>query len=80
MGEYKDKWRWNPGDLVQLRLRPTPSHPMYNPKKTELFAEVGVVLRYYDSNVYESASVDVLINGQEVHMSTRELIRVKEKE
>ncbi len=77
---HADKWQWRPGELVQLRIRRSPSHPMYHSSSNDLVGEVGVVLRYFDSNVYEAASVDVLIDGQEIHLSTRELIRLKEIE
>ena len=42
-------------------------------------SRVGIVLRYYDSNMYEPASVDILFGGREINMSTRDLIRLKEK-
>lgn len=41
---------------------------------------VGVVLRCYDSNVYEGSSVDVLIDGEERWLPTNELVKVEDIE
>ena len=43
------------------------------------FSPVGVILSYYDSNVYEPASCDVLVEGEVMHVSTRKLKMIKEK-
>lgn len=71
MGEYPDPWRWRKGELVKWSPRP-------GPQSLPVPEIVGVVMSYYDSNVYEPASVDVLINGEIRHMSTRDLIRLKD--
>ena len=39
---------------------------------------VGVLMRFYSSNVYEGASADVLIEGQERNIPIKELIRVED--
>ena len=39
--------------------------------------EVGVILRCYDSNVYEGASVDILIDGQEKWMDVKDIVPVE---
>ncbi len=71
MGEYPDPWRWRKGELVMWA-------PKVGPQSLPAPEIVGVVMSYYDSNVYEPASVDVLINGEIRHMSTRDLIRLKD--
>ena len=71
MGEIYDTWRWSPGELVKLINTPIEVDGA-------AYEEFGIILSYYDSNVYEPASVDVLIGGQQFHMSTRDLIRLKE--
>lgn len=43
------------------------------------FPPVGVILSYYDSNVYEPASCDILVEGEVMHVSTRKLKMIKEK-
>ena len=43
------------------------------------FLPTGVILSYYDSNVYESSSCDVLVKGQVMHVPTRKLKMIKEK-
>jgi len=80
MGDYHEEhWRWKPGELVQLKYTYSESHPMYNAERKKMSSRVGIVLRYYDSNMYEPASVDILFGGREINMSTRDLIRLKEK-
>jgi hypothetical protein len=65
---------WRPGILV-LEKRWTGDGILAFPGD-----HVGVVLRCYDSNVYEGASVDVLINGEEKWLPIKELIKVEELE
>ena len=39
---------------------------------------IGVVLRCYDSNVYEGASVDVLIDGAQRNLRIDDILRVED--
>ena len=64
------------GDLVQI----SEVHVSRIKNKEITFSPVGVVLSYYDSNVYEPASCDVLVEGEVMHVSTRKLKMVKEKQ
>ena len=77
MGEhtYPDPWRWKKGELVMWK----PRNAM-GPGSLPVPEVIGVVMQYYDSNVYEAASVDVLINGSIEYMSTRDLVRLKDEE
>jgi len=70
-----NEWRWKPGELVEMIESRSPINA-----DSDWRPSVGIVLAYYDSNVYEAASVDILIDGKEIHRSTRELIRLKKEE
>ena len=63
------------GDLVQINE----VHISRMQNKEVTFSPIGVVLSYYDSNVYEPASCEVLVRGEVMHVSTRKLKMVKEK-
>ena len=63
------------GDLVQINE----VHMSRMQNKEITFSPVGVILSYYDSNVYEPASCDVLVEGEVMHVSTRKLKMIKEK-
>ena len=63
------------GDLVQV----SEVHVSRSENKGITFSSIGVVLSYYDSNVYEPASCEVLVRGEVMHVSTRKLKMVKEK-
>ena len=70
-----NKWEpWKPGMLV-MEKRWTSCGSLAFPGE-----EVGVILRCYDSNVYEGASVDILIGGTERWVPVKELIRVQDTE
>ena len=64
------------GDLVQI----SDVHISHMKNKEITFSPVGVVLSYYDSNVYESASCDVLVDGEVMHVSIRKLKMIKENQ
>ena len=66
---------WRPGLLV-IEKYWTSDHSLAFPNNEE----VGVVLRCWDSNVYEGASADVLIDGQERNILVKNLIRVEDME
>lgn len=63
------------GDLVQI----SEVHISHIQNKEVTFSPIGVVLSYYDSNVYEPASCDVLVEGEVMHVSIRKLKMIKEK-
>ena len=63
------------GDLVQINE----VHMSRMQNKEITFSPVGVILSYYDSNVNEPASCDVLVEGEVMHVSTRKLKMIKEK-
>ncbi len=64
------------GDLVQVNE----VHISRRENKEITFSPIGVVLSYYDSNVYEPASCDVLVEGEVLHVSTRKINMIKENQ
>lgn len=74
MAQYNHDRVWRPGILV-VEKRWTGDGLLAFPGD-----HVGVVLRCYDSNVYEGSSVDVLINGEERWLPTKELVKVEDLE
>ena len=73
----RPSWReYTRGDLVQI----SDVHISHMQNKEITFSPIGVVLSYYDSNVYEPAACDVLVEGKVIHVSTRKLKMVKEKQ
>ena len=72
----RNRWQeFYRGDLVQIN----DVHVSTGENKGVTFLPTGVVLSYYDSNVYESATCDVLVEGNVIHISTRKLKMLKEK-
>ena len=70
----RPKWRtFDRGDLVQVR-----GEIALDDNRKVKFTPTGVVLEYFDSNVYESASCSVLVEGRVMHVSTRQLTMIKE--
>ena len=70
----KTRWRdFDKGDLVQIRGEIT-----LGSDKQVKFAPAGIVLEYFDSNVYEPSSCSVLADGRVLHVSTRQLTMIKE--
>ena len=63
------------GDLVRVYDVHVPDRSQ---NKEITFLPTGVVLSYYDSNVYESSSCDVLVEGKVMHVPTRKLKMLKE--
>ena len=64
------------GDLVQVNE----VYISRRENKEITFSPIGVVLSYYDSNVYEPASCDVLVEGEVLHVSTRKINMIKENQ
>ena len=68
------RWReFDRGDLVQVR-----GEIALGPDRQVKFTPPGVVLEFFDSNVYESSSCNVLVEGRVLHVSTRQLTMIKE--
>ena len=68
------RWRqFERGDLVQV----TSVVKLVDNQKIT-FNPTAVVLESFDSNVYESASCSVLVEGEVMHVSVRQLTMIKE--
>ena len=61
----RSKWRtFDRGDLVQVR-----GEIAFDDNRKVKFTPTGVVLEYFDSNVYESASCSVLVAVSYTHLT-----------
>jgi hypothetical protein len=71
--DNRARWReFDRGDLVQVRGEIACADGQVK------FTPAGVVLEFFDSNVYESSSCSVLVDGRVLHVSTRQLTMIKE--
>ena len=74
--KHTTRWReFEKGDLVQVT-----SAVSVDPQGKVKFSPMGIVLESFDSNVYESASCNVLVDGRVEHHSTRRLKLIKENQ